>query len=116
MDLEFCTDGFHSDECPGCGLTVDERDEPANATNAAMNFGEGWEDGRLVALKALREKVAGLIGHQVTGYEWECGTCSYGVLSGINTAPDGSPCPVDAFEDEAISRAAVLAAIDEAMK
>jgi len=60
----------------------------------------------------IAEAVRGLAGHQVTGYEWECGTCAYDVKAGINRAPDGSPCPVDAFEDEAISRAAVLAIIE----
>ena len=69
------------------------------------------------AVAAERDRIAGavrgLLGHQVTGWEWECGTCAYDVKAGINRAPDGSPCPVGTFEDEAISRAAVLAIIEK---
>jgi hypothetical protein len=61
VDLELCTDGFHSDECPGCGLTADERDDPANETNSAMNFGEGVASER----KRIAEAVWGL--HPGTG-------------------------------------------------
>ncbi|HEY4895223.1 MAG TPA: hypothetical protein VII01_03960 [Solirubrobacteraceae bacterium] len=61
-DLELCTDGFHSDECPGCGLTADERDDPANATNAAMNFGEGVASERKRIAEAVRGLAFGLDG------------------------------------------------------
>jgi hypothetical protein len=55
-------------ECPGCGLTADERDDPANATNAAMNFGEGLAEGKRAALQSLRERVEGLpVSRHVTG-------------------------------------------------
>lgn len=40
-----CADGFHAETCPACGLTVDQRDDPAWATAAAMNYGQGFRDG-----------------------------------------------------------------------
>ena len=86
-----------------------------DAAWAESSIGVEGEIAEAVAARnaEIAEAVRGLLGHQVTGYEWECGTCAYDVKAGINRAPDGSPCPVDAFEDEAISRAAVLAIIEK---
>ena len=82
--------------------------------DAARNLAVAVRDEAVAARNAeIAEAVRELLDHQVTGYEWECGTCAYDVKAGINRAPDGSPCPVDSFEDEAISRAAVLAIIEK---
>jgi len=51
-----CYGDFHLDECNLCGLSREDRDEPMNATNAAMNFGDGYAE----ALTAVRLGVEGM--------------------------------------------------------
>ena len=71
-DLELCEDGFHSDECPGCGLTADERDDPANATNAAMNFGDGVAAERARIAAEVRGLNCHCSGSFATGHSERC--------------------------------------------
>ena len=59
-DLDFgdlCTDGFHSDECPGCGMTIFDRDGDMLETHGAMNYGAGVEDERSRIDRAVRQEV-----------------------------------------------------------
>lgn len=39
-----CYSDFHLDKCNNCGLSREDRDEPMNATNAAMNYGDGYQE------------------------------------------------------------------------
>ena len=43
MEYDFCQNGFHADRCPDCDVSSQDRDDPAMSTNAAMNYGDGYQ-------------------------------------------------------------------------
>lgn len=64
-DLDLCSDGFHSIECPGCGLTVEQRDGDMLAVNSAMDYGQGRADAE-AEIARLRAAIINAINHVVT--------------------------------------------------
>ncbi len=72
-------------------------------------------EARRDTVAAIRARVEGLPDHTVSGYEWECDECTYRIVGSNGTyfGADERECPHSNYDDAALSRAAVLALLDD---
>lgn len=58
MDYDFCPNGFHEASCPDCYMSSADRDDPIIATNAAINYGDGYQQAVHDLVKRLPRALA----------------------------------------------------------